>query len=129
MENRRVLFKSLLAAGLASASPSRAQADLIRRQPLSGALEGLEGSFVEVVFEPGQKSAPHRHPGFVLGYVIEGRFRFAINGEPEKILGPGEVFYEPPDAMHLVSGNAGEQTARILAIIVAEKGAPLTTPV
>lgn len=88
----------------------------------------MEATFVEVVFQPGQNSTPHRHPGFVLGYVLEGRFRFALEGQPEKILGPGEVFYEHPDAVHLASGSADDKPARILAIIVAQKGSPLTMP-
>jgi len=129
MENRRALLRTLFAAGLAAAAPSPSRAAVIRKQPLSGDFDGLEATFVEVVYEPGRSSAPHRHPGFVLGYVLEGQFRFAVKGEPEKVLGPGEVFYEPPDAVHLVSGNGGDTTARILAIIIAEKEAPLTTPV
>ena len=128
MENRRVLFKTLLAAGLAAAAPSPSRADVIRKQPLSGAFDGLEATFVEVIFEPGQSSQPHKHPGFVLGYVLEDKFRFAVKGGEEQILGPGEVFYEPPDAVHMVSGNAGDTTTRCLAIIVAEKGAKLSTP-
>lgn len=129
MEDRRVLLKTLFAAGLAAVAPSPSSAGVIRKQPLSGAFDGLEATFVEVILEPGQSSAPHRHAGFVLGYVLEGRFRFAVKGEPERVLGPGETFYEAPDAVHLVSGNGGDKTARILAIIVAQKGAPLTTPV
>ena len=34
---------------------------------------------VEVTLEPGQASAPHRHPGPVLGYVIEGEYEWAID--------------------------------------------------
>lgn len=64
----------------------------------------------------------------MLGYVLEGRFKFAVKGEPEQILEPGDTFYEPPEAIHMVSGSATDQTAKILAIIIAEKGAQLTTP-
>ena len=34
---------------------------------------------VEVTLEPGQASAPHRHPGPVFGYVLEGRYEWAID--------------------------------------------------
>jgi quercetin dioxygenase-like cupin family protein len=130
MEDRRFLLRTLLTASLVAAAPkpSRAQT-VLNKQPLSGKFDGLEATFVEVVFEPGRSSTPHRHPGFVLGYVLEGRFRFALQGQPERVLGPGDVFYEPPDAIHLASGSAGDETARVLAIIVAEKGAPITMPV
>ena len=130
MEDRRTLLRTLLAAGITAAAPttSRAAATVIHKQPLPGEFEAMEATFVEVSFEPGQDSAAHRHPGFVLGYVLEGQFRFAVQGEPEKILGPGAVFYEPPGAVHTASGSAGPGTARILAIIVAEKGSPVTLP-
>ena len=127
MENRRVLFKSLLAAGLAATASPPARGAMIKKQPLSGDFDGMEASFIEVTYQPGKDSPQHRHGGFVLGYVIEGQFKFAIKGQTE-VLGPGEAFYEPPDAVHTVSGSANDQPAKILAIIVAKKDARLTTP-
>src|SRR5262249_54604307 len=41
---------------------------------------------VEVVIDPGQSSPPHRHPGPVFGYVLEGRYDWAINDQPVKKL-------------------------------------------
>jgi quercetin dioxygenase-like cupin family protein len=83
---------------------------------------GWETRFVEVSYPPGSASAAHRHPGFVLGYVIEGEFRFAINGESPRDLGSGQAFYEPPGALHSVSANAlPGQPAKILAIIIAQR--------
>jgi quercetin dioxygenase-like cupin family protein len=130
MEHRRALLKTLLSGSLLAAAPapSPAAATVVRRQALSGDFDGMEAIFVELNIEPGQGSRSHRHPGFVLGYVVEGQFRFAIQGQPEQVLGPGEVFYEPPDAVHVLSESANDKPARVLAIIVAEKGAPLTMP-
>jgi quercetin dioxygenase-like cupin family protein len=34
---------------------------------------------VEVTLAPGQASAPHRHPGPVFGYVLEGQYEWAID--------------------------------------------------
>ncbi len=31
----------------------------------------------EVSYPPGESSGHHRHPGFVIGYVLEGQYRFA----------------------------------------------------
>ena len=36
----------------------------------------------------------HRHSGFVVGYVLEGQLRFAINNEPERIIPAGGTFFE-----------------------------------
>ena len=38
---------------------------------------------------------PHLDPEFVLGYVLEGEFRFQLEGERETMYKPGEVIYEP----------------------------------
>ena len=130
MDDRRTLLKSLFAASLLAAAPapSRAASKEIRRQPLSSPFDGMEAIFVELDLQPGAPGRPHRHPGCVLGYVIEGHYRFALEGQPEQILGPGEVFYESPDALHLPSGAAHGKPARVLAIIIAEKGAQVIKP-
>ena len=45
-----------------------------------------------------------------------------------KVYKAGESFFEPPGSRHLVSANASAtQEARLLAVIVAEDGARLTT--
>jgi quercetin dioxygenase-like cupin family protein len=95
-------------------------ADTIRKQPLPAPFSGWEARFVVVQFPAGVRSLPHRHAGFVLGYVFEGEFRFALNGEPPSVLTAGSAFYEPPGAEHSVGESAGaRQPARILAIIIA----------
>src|SRR3954447_13270343 len=41
---------------------------------------------VEVSLGPGEASAPHRHPGPVFGYVIEGEYEWAIDDNKAKVL-------------------------------------------
>ncbi len=74
--------------------------------------------------------AAHRHPGFVLVYVLEGAVVARISGQgEEKTYTAGQMFYEQPGATHEVSKNASQtQPARLLAMIFAKKGSPLTTP-
>src|SRR5471030_2456505 len=50
---------------------------------------------VEVTLDPGQASPPHRHPGPVFGYILEGEYEWAINDQPVKKLKAGDTFYEP----------------------------------
>ena len=85
-------------------------------------------SYVDYV--PGRVGAPHRHPGFVLAYVLEGAVITKISGQEERTHTAGQMFYEPPGSTHEVSRNASDtQPARLLAMIFAKKGLPLTTPV
>ena len=84
-----------------------------------------------VDYPPGRVGAPHRHPGFVLAYVLEGAVVAKISGQgEEKTYTTGQMFYEQPGATHEVSRNASAtQPARLLAMIFAKKGSTLTTPV
>ncbi len=84
----------------------------------------------EIHEAPGQVGKPHRHPGFVLVYVLEGAVVAKISGGAEKTYRAGEMFYEYPGSTHEVSRNASAtKPARFLAFIFAKKGLPLTTPV
>jgi quercetin dioxygenase-like cupin family protein len=90
-------------------------------------LDGWTATVVEVRYPPAGASQPHRHPGFVLGYVIEGEIRFGVDGGEQTIYRANQVFYEQPGALHSVSANASSvNPARLLAIIFAQKGLPVT---
>jgi quercetin dioxygenase-like cupin family protein len=87
-------------------------------------VEKLDGkdskvSFVEVSLEPGEANAPHRHPGPVFGYVLEGEFEWAIEKEPAKVFKAGDTFYEPAGCLHRVSKSAAKKgKTRVLAVVV-----------
>ena len=95
-------------------------------------LDGWQVTATEVSYAPGDSSMRHRHPGFVVGYVLEGQYRFAVNNDPPTALPAGQVFFESFDApgdVHAVSGNASTtQPCRILAMVFTKKGDPATTP-
>ena len=78
---------------------------------------------VEVTLEPGQAGAAHRHPGPVLGYVLEGEYEWAVDDNPAKVLKAGETFYEPAGCLHRVSKNPGKAKARVLAWVIHPRGA------
>jgi quercetin dioxygenase-like cupin family protein len=84
---------------------------------------------VEVTYPPGASSPPHRHPGLTIAYVLEGQIRSKVGDGPEKTYEVGEMFLETPNQLHGVSGNASTtQSAKLLAMLLAEKGKQLTTP-
>ena len=64
---------------------------------------------VEVTLEPGQAGTPHRHPGPVFGYVLEGEYEWAIDDNPAKVLKVGDTFYEPTGCLHRVSKNQRQE--------------------
>jgi len=131
---RTLLWKMILAAvGLKGrevrAQTAGARVREVGKQALAGPFAGMEASLVEVSYPPGGRSAEHRHPGFIVGYVLEGQIRFAINHETPRVLGTGEMFYEPAGALHSTSENAQPgMPAKILAFMVAPAGRPVVEP-
>ncbi len=52
----------------------------------------------EIRILPGAAAGLHVHNGPVLGSVVSGSVIYQIEGEPETLLRPGDVFYEPEGA-------------------------------
>ena len=80
--------------------------------------------------DPGNSGDSHRHPGsHTFGYVLEGTYEVKIDNGPLRKLGPGEVFYEPPGALHAVSRNGSStQPAKYLVISISDPTKPQTVP-
>ena len=134
------LFAELLAAGrhagaqtqAGSATPPASAVPPVFKHDLPNVtMDDWEVTVSYVDYAPGRVGAPHRHPGFVLAYVLEGAVVAKISGQgEEKTYTTGQMFYEQPGATHEVSKNASQtQPARLLAMIFAKKGSTLTTPV
>jgi len=92
-------------------------------------MKGWSASGVEVSYGPGQSSPPHRHPGITIAYVLEGEIASKVGDGPERTYKVGEMFIETPNQLHAVSRNASKTNpARLLAVMLSEKGKPRTTP-
>ena len=92
-------------------------------------LDGWEVTVSIVDMPPGRVGMAHRHPGFVLAYVLEGQIRTKISDTPEKVYQQGEMFYEWPGSTHRVSANESKtEPAKLLAMIFAPKGAQQVLP-
>lgn len=100
------------------------------RQPLPAPFTGMDAAFAYLTIRPGgPASHPHTHSGFVLGYVIEGDYLFAINNETPRVVHAGEIFYEPPGATHTTHAAAKpDETVKLVAIVVGPQGAATTAP-
>jgi mannose-6-phosphate isomerase-like protein (cupin superfamily) len=129
--DRRTLLESAVASLVGAAlAPAAAHAEgqaptaaastskPLAVHPLDGPFAGWQGTMLEVT-----------HPGPVFGYVLSGRFRWAINGEAPKVLGPGDVFFEPFGAVHSTAANAGDEPAKIVVVILGKPGDPISTRV
>jgi quercetin dioxygenase-like cupin family protein len=77
---------------------------------------------------PGTGGTPHRHPGsHTFGYVLEGTYEVQVDDGPVQRLGPGQTFYERPNALHAVSRNgSATELVRYLVFTVSDPTLPAT---
>jgi quercetin dioxygenase-like cupin family protein len=91
---------------------------------------GKEVVMITVEFPPGGSDPIHRHNAHGFIYVLEGSVVMQVKGATEVTLTPGQTFYEGPDDVHVVGRNASTtRPAKLLAILVKDKGAPILVPV
>jgi quercetin dioxygenase-like cupin family protein len=110
-----------------SASPSK-KITVLLTQPLSEPA-GKEVRVMTVEYPPGVRSAPHRHPGSIFAYVLEGEVLCQVEGQPLRTYRAGEVWYEYPQQLHQVSGNASDKApAKLLVFFLTEAGKPVVLP-
>jgi quercetin dioxygenase-like cupin family protein len=137
VENRREFLiagmMALAAPRLSEAQPARPSRNVATKDAPKVNLDGWQMTATEITLPPGAPSgAKHHHPGFVIGYVIDGQYNFAVNDQPPTVIKAGEMFFESFDApgqVHSTSGNASAtQPVKFLAIVFTKKGDPVTIP-
>jgi quercetin dioxygenase-like cupin family protein len=93
-------------------------------------IPGKEVVMLTVEYPPGGSDPVHRHDAHGFIYVLEGAVVMQVEGGTEVTLAPGQTFYEGPDDVHVVGRNASTtRPAKLLAILVKDKGAPILVPV
>jgi quercetin dioxygenase-like cupin family protein len=103
-----------------------AKVKMLSEQDVSEKIDGKAArvSSLEVSYGPGGFTPPHRHPGAVFGYVLEGEFETQLEGQPLRKLKVGDTFYEPTMALHSVSRNPSKTAnMRLLAVILHPRDA------
>ena len=105
--------------------------DIERKLLSSTALPNLPNhSLTSVVIElkPGSSAPSHKHEGFVFVYVIKGKVLSQLNQADPVAYASGDNWVEHPGDQHAITRNLSKnESAKILAVFVAENGAKLTT--
>ena len=97
------------------------QVKLLSQKDIMEKLDGkkAKATMVEVTLAPGEVEAAHRHPGPAFGYILEGEYEWAIDGNKPRIFKAGDTFYEPTRCLHRVSKNPSKKgKTRILAVVL-----------
>ena len=118
----------LAAGGMTAARHGENHSGSVKALAARDIVEKVDGkeakaTAVEVALEAGQAGTSHRHPGPVLGYVLEGEYEWAIDDQPARLLHAGETFYEPTGCLHRVSKNPGRAKTRVLAWVIHPRDA------
>jgi quercetin dioxygenase-like cupin family protein len=94
---------------------------------IDGPTPGYVTIIVEAEIEPGVTVARHTHPGVESAYVVEGGLEVPIEGQPTRMMKPGDGFVVPPNTPH-AGGKNGDKKTKIASTYVVEKGKPLASP-
>jgi quercetin dioxygenase-like cupin family protein len=88
-----------------------------------------EVTMITLDIPPGGGSLPHRHPGHhTFGYVLGGSYKIKLDNGPETLLTKGQTFYEAPGQLHVSRNASDTEPAKVLVIMLAETGKPVTVP-
>jgi quercetin dioxygenase-like cupin family protein len=82
------------------------------RLPWTSPIDRIEVRRIRML--SGHAAGLHVHNGPVVGSIVEGSVIYQVEGEPQSLLGPGEVFYEPEGA-RIARFDAGDDGATFLA--------------
>jgi quercetin dioxygenase-like cupin family protein len=119
--------------GIVASEKLLAQQPPIKRTVLQQKdLEGAAGREVVMYIAeiiPGGVAGRHFHPGPELFYVMEGALTLEPEGQAPIVLKKGESGYNSAKAVHNAKNASATETAKVLAVLIGEKGAPLSTPV
>ena len=125
---------TVLVAGLLGALSSQLTAQQAVVTPLMtkelADIPGKEALMITVVYPPGGGDPVHRHNAHAFIYVLEGSVVMQLKGGKPVTVAAGETFYEGPDDIHTVGRSASSsKPAKLLVLLVKNKGAPVVVPV
>jgi quercetin dioxygenase-like cupin family protein len=98
---------------------------VLQKAAVPGSNYEVEYALVEI--PANTKLGRHYHPGMVFGYLLEGDYTLAIDGQAPKSFKPGETVRIEPDVVH--DEWSGSVPAKFLSVFILEKGKPLAVPV
>jgi quercetin dioxygenase-like cupin family protein len=93
-------------------------------------IPGKEALMISVGYPPGGADPVHRHNAHAFIYVLEGSAVMQLKGGKPVTVTAGQTFYEGPDDVHVVGRSASStRPAKLLVLLVKNKGAPVVVPV
>jgi quercetin dioxygenase-like cupin family protein len=125
---KQLFVLASLVFGLAQAAEAPVVTPLMQKELPD--IPGKEALVITVNYPPGGADPIHRHDAHAFVYVLEGSIVMQVKGGAAVTLGPGQVFYEGPNDVHLVGRNASqEKPAKFVVVLIKNKGVEPVLPV
>ncbi len=122
------LFAVVVAFSFVGAQGAAAHVKSLLKTPLTG-VAGKEANVVLFDVGPGWKIDNHFHPGHVFVDMIQGSIKIEVEGDPARVIGPGDVLHEFPDRNMVANNISSTKGAKFLVFQVGDIGKPLTVKV
>ena len=120
-----ITLLALLAAGTASAQDQPIKRTELLRSDLAD-VPGKQTVIYVAEVAPGGEGARHTHYGDEYVYILEGTLNIKPYGKDPISLGKGQAAHiAPTDGIHAAMNGSKSEPARVLVILVVEKGKPL----
>lgn len=69
----------------------------------------------------------HTHPGDEIGYVLKGTLVLKARGQPDRLLKPGDTFFNPRGSIHSLAAAPGGDGGMEVSTWIVDKDKPLAT--
>jgi quercetin dioxygenase-like cupin family protein len=118
-----------LNAAADESTPAQPVRNIFERHDQSNVTPAKEILIGSATLPSGSAIGYHTHPGDEAGYVLKGSLILKVKGQPDRVLKPGDSFFNPRGAIHSVMAPADGDGATAVSTWIIDKGQPLATPV
>ena len=115
----------------ATPQPSAAAQPVLTRTVLQTVeYPGLQYKTIEVAgsLAPYALAGWHTHPGYEIGYCLDGEGVLMVKGQPNRNIKAGDSWATPPDTPHAVQNVSGKPL-KFVSTYIVDKSKPLATAV
>jgi quercetin dioxygenase-like cupin family protein len=110
-----------------NAAPSPKIKFVLKNEVVSS-VPSKEAYMIDIDWRVGSTTGRHIHPGDEYAEIIEGELQLNVEGQPPKTVKVGESYHNLAGVVHETKNVSGKP-ARSIAVLIIDKGKPLSEPV
>ena len=118
----------MMASHVLVAQPTPVTRTTLQQKDLEG-VPGKEMIMYVADVAPSGVAGRHLHAGPEVAYVVEGSIVVEPEGQAAFTVKKGESFHNPAKAVHNVRNGSTNEPAKVVVVLIGDKGAAMTTPV